>query len=73
MANIEAINYSVLRFGGASMGRACAELGVNSGRGLLLEAQFRRRDAEAVRPRYARHARHVRAVLAAGGFPVLTR
>ena len=73
MANIEAIDYSVLRCGGAPMARACAELGVNSGRGLLLEAQFRRRDAEAVRPRFARNERHVRAVLAQGGYPVLTR
>lgn len=73
MANIDVINYSVLRCGGASHARACAELGVSSGRGSVLEAQFSRRRSEDPRPRYARCARHVRAVLAAGGYPVLTR
>lgn len=73
MANIEVLNYSVLRCGGASQGRACAELGVSFGRGLVLEASFLRRDPDAVRPRFARHARHVKAALAAGGFPVLKR
>ncbi len=39
----------------------------------MLEASFLRRDPDAVRPRFARHARHVKAALAAGGFPVLKR
>ncbi len=39
----------------------------------MLEASFLRRDPDAVRPRFARHSRHVKAALAAGGFPVLKR
>lgn len=72
MENIDLINYSVLRCGGASSARACAEIGVNSGRGSQLEVVFRR-NADGVQPRFARHQRHIRAVLRAGGFPVLTR
>lgn len=73
MANIDLTDYSVLRCGGASHARACAELGVNIGRGLQLAASFRMRRSEDPRPRYARDDRHVKAVLKAGGFPVLGR
>jgi len=75
MANIDQTSYNVLRRGGASQGRACAELGVSSGRGQALEALFRGlrggRGPDAMRPRFARHEPHVAAVLAAGGYPVL--
>lgn len=68
-------SYSVLRQGGASQARACAELGVNSGRGLLLEAAFQTarpgKGGGRGRPRFALHRQHVRSVAAAGGFPVL--
>jgi len=68
-------NYAALRFGGASEGRARAELGLAPGDARWLEALFRRRQAgggpEAVLPRFARHDRHVAAVRAAGGYPVL--
>ncbi|HEY0650372.1 hypothetical protein, partial [Phenylobacterium sp.] len=64
-----------LRLGGATQARACAELDVSSGRRDRLEAQFQRArlGGERVRPRFARHGKHVAAVLAAGGFPVLCR
>ena len=76
MENIDREWYSALRHGGASRGRACAELGVNSGRMDALEAMFLRRSRvgpEPVSPRFARHDRHVAAVMAAGGYPVLPR
>jgi hypothetical protein len=75
MANMDQQTYSALRHGGASKARACTELGVSYGRGAELEQTFRRHRAhapsEAMRPRFARHDRHVEAVLASGGYPVL--
>ena len=77
MVNIDPNGYLVLRFGGASQARACAELGVNSGRSEALEARFLRMrggaGADAMRPRFARHERHVQAVLEAGGYPAIRR
>lgn len=68
--------YSVLRHGGASRARACAELGVPFDYSGALEARFQVRrpgqhGGDAMRPRFARHGRHVAAVRAAGGFPAL--
>ena len=67
--------YTVLRYGGASMARACAEIYVSSGRGITLEAIFQVRrpgtGGNAMRPRFARHAAHVAAATAAGGYPAL--
>lgn len=67
--------YAALRLGGASPHRACAELGVSSGRSIALEARFRVRrpglGGDAVRPRFARDAAHVKAVRAAGGYPAM--
>jgi hypothetical protein len=78
MANIDQQTYSALRHGGASQARACAEMGVSFGRVSALEAQFlvrarRRFGGEAALPAFARHDRHVAAVLAAGGYPALRR
>jgi hypothetical protein len=77
MEQIDRESYAVLRQGGASQARACAELSVNSGRGLMLEAVFRAtrpgKGETGGRPRFARNARHVESVLAAGGYPVLAR
>jgi hypothetical protein len=77
MTNIDPNGYSVLRFGGASRTRACAELGVSSGRGAVLEARFLRARGgagpDAMRPRFARDEKHVAAVLAAGGYPAMPR
>jgi hypothetical protein len=77
MANIDRESYSVLRCGGATQARACVELGVSSGRGLVLEALLHTArpggGCDQQRPRFARHDRHVAAARAAGGFPVLPR
>ena len=75
MANIEQQTYEVLRYGGASVARACAEMGVSSGRSTALEAIFQVRrpgsGTDAMRPRFARHVTHVKRVRAAGGYPAL--
>ncbi|MBL8772669.1 MAG: hypothetical protein JNK30_14900 [Phenylobacterium sp.] len=77
MVNRHQETYSVLRCGGATPARACAETGVRSGRGSWLEAGFQAglgvADGRAIRPRFAGHAEHVAAVQAAGGYPVLVR
>lgn len=67
--------YAALRHGGAPAWRACAELGLPVKRGERLEKLFQARRGggpdDAMRPRYAKHGRHVAAVLAGGGYPVL--
>lgn len=67
--------YAALRHGGAPAWRACAELGLPVNRGEKLEKLFQARRGggpdDAMRPRYAKHGRHVADVLAAGGYPVL--
>ncbi|WP_133255279.1 hypothetical protein [Phenylobacterium kunshanense] len=67
----------MLRHSGATQARACAELGVSSGRGQVLEALLRvarpGAGCDSERPRFARHDRHVAAVQAQGGYPVLSR
>jgi len=60
--------YAALRWGGASQGRAGAELGLPPASVPDLEARLRWRHA-----RRPRDGAHVRAVLRAGGFPVLPR
>jgi hypothetical protein len=67
--------YAALRYGGAPQGRARAELGLPEADGAVLEAAFRRRRRgdDQMRPGFARHERHVAAVLAAGGFPAVRR
>ena len=76
MAHFVHESYSVLRQGGASQARACAELGVKSGREVVLEAVFQAlrpgKGGTGGRPRFARHTQHVADVLAAGGYPALT-
>ena len=59
--------YAALRWGGASQGRAGAEMGLGAALLPDLEARFRRR------LRRPRDAAHVKAVLAAGGYPALSR
>ena len=70
-------SYSVLRHGGASPARALAELAVPFERELELEALFKVRrpgkGGDAMRPKFARHAQHVAAVVAAGGYPAMPR
>lgn len=67
--------YAALRHGGASQGRARAELAIGDDQAVWLEGVFRRappgRGMDAMRPRFARHDQHVEAASAAGGFPAL--
>ena len=70
--------YFVLRHGGASAARAGAELRLPERLARSQEALFQVRRpgtsaGDAMRPRFARHERHVAAARAAGGFPVLPR
>ena len=69
--------YAALRHGGAPAWRAGAELGLDPARTARLEQLFRRRRGggpdDPMQPRYARHGRHVDAVLAQGGYPVMPK
>jgi hypothetical protein len=67
-------SYAALRHGGAPAARARQQLGLDRDLGVRLERSFLARRTfagDAMRPRYARHAEHVRQVLEAGGYPVL--
>ncbi|MFL5297685.1 MAG: hypothetical protein ACJ798_15005 [Phenylobacterium sp.] len=67
-------SYAVLRYEGVPPPRAGADLGLTDRRAAKLERLFLARSyggAHAMRPRFARHHDHVRAALAAGGFPAL--
>ena len=66
--------YAALRHGGEPVWRARVALGLADEAAARLERQFqRRRDGgpDPMRPRFARHAEHVAAVLGEGGYPVL--
>jgi hypothetical protein len=68
-------SYSVCRHGGAPPQLAAEELSLPPETAARLERLFRSRAGgglDAMKPRFARHAAHLRAVLALGGFPVLT-
>ena len=68
---IASVSYVALRHGGAPPARARAQLGLSPRVGFELEQLFRKRKGRPLRPRFARDDLHVRAVLRAGGFPVL--
>ena len=74
-AQLLADTYAVLRFGGAPPASAQAELGLSDPGVRWQETLFRLRPRghgdEAMRPRFARDARHVAAVVRAGGYPAL--
>ncbi|HEY8615993.1 hypothetical protein [Phenylobacterium sp.] len=66
--------YVALRRGGTPPAAARLQLGLMPIAALRLERTFQARkwrDPDALRPRFAHHRRHLAAVLAAGGFPVL--
>lgn len=66
--------YAALRHAGVPAARVAAELRLEPFRALRLERLFRARPGgglNPMKPRYARHGRHVDAVLAQGGYPVL--
>ena len=67
-------SYSVLRYEGMPPPRARAVLDLPAATAARLERLFQGRPGggtDPMRPRFARHAAHVRAVLGEGGFPVL--
>jgi hypothetical protein len=66
--------YAALRHGGAPACRAAAQLQLDPLRAPRLERLFQARRGggqDPMKPAYARNGRHVVAVLAEGGFPVL--
>jgi hypothetical protein len=69
-----AASYSTSRHGGAPPDLVQVELDLPPETAARLERLFRARPgggADAMRPRFARHAAHVGAVVALGGYPVL--
>jgi len=69
-----AASYATSRHGGAPPDLVQVELDLPPETAARLERLFRARPgggADAMRPRFARHAAHVRAVVALGGYPVL--
>ena len=66
--------YAALRHGGWPAHAAAAQLELDPLRALRLERLFQARRGggrDPMKPAYARNGRHVAAVLAEGGFPVL--
>ena len=71
---LAAASYAVSRQGGAPPDLVQVELDLPAEAAARLERLFRARPrggADPMRPRFARHAAHVRAVLTHGGYPVL--
>jgi hypothetical protein len=67
-------SYAVLRYEGAPPPRAREALGLAEATAASLERLFQARTGggdDLMRPRFARHAAHVAAVLAEGGYPVM--
>jgi hypothetical protein len=68
-------SYAVCRHGGAPPDLVRVELDLPAEAAARLERLFRARpgsSGDAMRPRYARHDAHVRAINDQGGYPVLT-
>ena len=67
-------SYAACRYGGAPPGIVQVQLDLPPETAAMLERLFQRRTGGgpgAMRPRFARHEAHVRAVTAEGGYPVL--
>jgi hypothetical protein len=67
-------SYAACRHGGAPPDLARVELALPAETAAKLERLFQRRPGGgpgAMRPRFARHAAHVQAVMAEGGYPAL--
>ena len=71
--SIASASYAALRQGGAPPDHARAQLSLGRETALELERWFCKRRGGALRPRFARHDAHVRAVLEQGGFPALAK
>lgn len=67
-------SYAVLRYEGAPPPQVRAALGLPEAAAARLERLFQAKSgggSDPMRPRFARHAAHVAAVAAEGGYPVL--
>ena len=67
-------SYAALRYEGVPPPRARKTLGLGEATAAELERLFQVRPGggdDPMRPRFARHAQHVRAVIGQGGYPVL--
>jgi hypothetical protein len=74
LSPLASASYAALRYEGAPPPRAQAALDLSPAAAARLERLFQARPGggtDPMRPRFARHSAHVRAVLAQGGFPVL--
>lgn len=73
--SVVAIAYAAIRAGGATPSNAAAQLALAEPEARRLERLFKARTArgagDSQLPKFARHERHVAAVRAEGGFPVL--
>lgn len=76
ISTLASASYAVLRQGGSTPEAARALLDLPNATAARFERLFRARTGggpDPMRPAFARHTAHVRAVLAEGGFPVLRR
>jgi hypothetical protein len=74
LSPLASASYAALRYEGTPPPRARAALDLSPATAARLERLFQARPGggpDAMRPRFARHAAHVRAVLAQGGFSTL--
>lgn len=72
--SLASASYAVCRHGGAPPELVRIELALPADTAARLERMFRARPGggtDPMRPRHARHAAHVRAVMAQGGYPAL--
>lgn len=73
-STIASVSYAALRYGGVPPASAQAQLNLRPRVAVRLERLFQAREpggSDPMRPKFARHARHVAAVLAQGGYPAL--
>jgi hypothetical protein len=73
-ATLASASYAVLRYEGIPPPRVRAALGLPEATAARLEQLFQAQPgggADPMRPRFARHAAHVTAVMAEGGYPAL--
>jgi hypothetical protein len=74
ISTLASASYAVLRLGGSSPDQARTLLDLPQATADRLERLFRRRPAggpDPMRPQFARHGAHVKAVMEQGGYPAL--
>lgn len=73
-STLASASYAASRHGGTPPDLVRIELDLPAATAARLERLFRAKPgggADAMRPRFARHSAHVRAVIAEGGYPIL--